>query len=233
MPLVALASADVLGENPDWIQQRYAGKVSFTDPEFVAAMDKVRDLVTAGAYRDGALSVDYATANKNFLDGKSGMYLMGSWLIGQIKPDVAADFGAFPLPTEDGKPIIPFNVGGTTSVSSQSAAPDQAMAFARAWSLAPANLKVLIETDGAFPMMRNRSLKDFDATVTPLYDESYQLVTDDNTKVSAFGWVNNDDALPPGLNDLFYALSQQFFENDDIKGQLAQLDSDWDAAAGQ
>jgi multiple sugar transport system substrate-binding protein/raffinose/stachyose/melibiose transport system substrate-binding protein len=233
MPLVALASSDVLGQNPDWIAERYAGTVKFTDSEFVGAMDKARDLVEVGAYDPGALSVDYPTANKNFLAGRSGMYLMGSWLIGQFKPDVAANFGAFPLPTEDGSTVIPFNVGGTTSVSAQSADPGKAMDFAKAWSLAPANLKVLIETDGAFPMLKNRTLDDFGATVTPLYDESYKLVTEDNTKVSAFGWVNNNDALPPGMNDLFYALSQQLFASGDVKGQLAQLDSDWDTAAGQ
>ncbi|TDV57862.1 ABC transporter substrate-binding protein [Actinophytocola oryzae] len=233
MPLVALASADVLGENPDWIQQRYAGTVKFTDPEFVHAMDKARDLVEAGAYASGALSVDYATANKNFLDHHSGMYLMGSWLIGQIPADEADDFGAFPLPTEDGKTVLPFNVGGTTSVSTQGADPAKAMDFAKAWSLAPANLKVLIETDGAFPMLKNKSIGDFGAKVTPLYTECYTLASADHDKVSAFGWVNNDDALPPGVNDLFYALSQQLFANGDVKGQLAQLDSDWDSAAGQ
>ncbi len=105
--------------------------------------------------------------------------------------------------------------------------------FAQAWSLDPKNLAVLIETDGAYPMMKNLTLEDFGVTVSDLYTDTYALVTAGNTKVSSFGWVNNDDALAPGINDLFYALSQSFFSNSDVAGQLAQLDADWDAATGK
>jgi ABC-type glycerol-3-phosphate transport system substrate-binding protein len=232
MPLVALASADVLGKDPKWIQERYDGSVKFTDANFVAAIQKERDLIELGAYDPAALSVDFGTANSNFIGGKSGMYIMGSWFTGSsyLTPEQSDNIGAFPFPTDDGSLVVPFNVGGTTSVASQSAHVDKAIEFAKAWSLAPENLKVLIETDGAFPMFKNASLEDFGATVSPLFENTYDLVTSENTKVSAFSWVNNDDALAPGINDLFYALSQQLFEKGDVKAQLAQLDSDWDAA---
>lgn len=232
MPLVGLASADVLGQDPQWIQKRFSGTVKFSDPLFANAMKKAVDLVKAGAYDPAALSVDFATANKNFLAGKSAMYPQGSWFTGSsyMTSEQAENIGAFPWPTDDGKVVIPFNMGGTTSVSAKSVAVDDAMSFAQAWSLAPENLKVLIETDGAYPMMKNLKLEDFGATVSPLYTETYGLVAADNTKVSAVGWVNNDDALAPGINDAFYALAQAFFSNSDIAGQMAQLDSDWDQA---
>jgi multiple sugar transport system substrate-binding protein/raffinose/stachyose/melibiose transport system substrate-binding protein len=233
MPIVALASADVLGSNPGWIQDRYGDSVSFTDEEFVSAMQKERDLIEAGAYSDSALSVDYATANTNFFDGKSAMYIMGSWLVGAFPADQAADFGAFPLPTDDGSVVVPLNVGGTMSVSSKAADTEKSMAFAKAWTLAPESMKTLIETDGAFPLFKNIAFEDFGATVTPLYDDAYAYVTDDTVKVSAFGWVTNDDALPPGVADKFYALSQSLFSNADVEGQLAQLDADWDAAVAE
>jgi multiple sugar transport system substrate-binding protein/raffinose/stachyose/melibiose transport system substrate-binding protein len=233
MPLVGLVSANVLGKNKNWIQDRYAAKTKFTDPDMVSAVQKQRDLIAAGAFSSGALGVNYADANKQFLEGKSGMYLMGSWFIGQIKPDQAKSFGAFMLPTDDGKVVVPFNVGGTTAVSSK--APDQgkAVAFAKAWSLAPNNLKVLIESDGAFPMLKNVKLSDFGANVTPVFTEAFALVGQDNNKVSSIGWVSNDDALPPGVTDLFYALSQQLFTNGDLNGQLSALDKAWDKAAGK
>jgi multiple sugar transport system substrate-binding protein/raffinose/stachyose/melibiose transport system substrate-binding protein len=235
MPVVALASADVLGQDPEWIQERYAGDVSFSDPVFVGAMQKHADLIAAGAYDPAALSVDFATANSNFLAGRSGMYIMGSWFTGSsyMTAEQAQEFGAFPFPTDDGSLVVPFNVGGTTSVSSGSKDVDGAIAFAQAWSLAPDNLKVLIETDGAYPMMKQLALDDFGVSVSGLYTDTYSLVTDDNTKVASFGWVNNNDALAPGINDLFYALAQSLFSNPDVAGQLAQLDADWDAATGQ
>lgn len=234
MTLVGLASADVLGTDPGWIQKRYDGEVKFSDPLFANAMQKALDLIDKGAFDPAALSVDFATANANFLAGKSGMYPMGSWFTGSsyTSAEQAAHIGAFPFPTDDGTLVVPFNVGGTTSVSSGSADVADAVKFAQAWSLAPENLKVLIETDGAYPMMKNLGLDDFGAAVSSLYGDSYALVTDDNTKVASFGWVNNDDALAPGINDAFYALSQALFSNRDLEGQLAQLDADWDAAAG-
>lgn len=41
-------------------------------------MQKAVNLINEGAYNPVALSVDFATANKNFIDGKSAMYPIGS-----------------------------------------------------------------------------------------------------------------------------------------------------------
>lgn len=235
MPLVALASADVLGKDPAWIHKRFAGEVHFSDPLFANAMQKAVDLVQMGAYDPAALSVDFATANKNFLDGKSAMYAQGSWLTGSgyIGAEHADNVGVFPWPTNDGTIVIPFNVGGTTSVSSASSSVDKAIAFSKAWSLDPRNLAVLVETDGAFPMMKKLKLADFGVKVSGLYESAYNLSTADSTKVSAFGWTNNDDALAPGISDQFYALSQAVFSDADVAAHMKQLDADWDAATGK
>ncbi|MEV6424675.1 extracellular solute-binding protein [Streptomyces sp. NPDC051662] len=231
IPLSGLITADVLGADPEWIQKRYKGEVKFTDPEVVAAAGKYRELIDAGAFDKGALSVSYADANKKFLAGESAMYPMGSWLIGQIPAESANDFGTFLLPSETGKPVVPFNTGGTTSVNAKSKNVADATTFAQTWSLSKPNLKTLIETDGAFPMLKGVTLDDFGAKVTPIYTEGYKLVTDQNSKVSAFGWVNNDDALPPGVVDQFNSLSQKLFTSSDTKGLLATFDADWDKAA--
>jgi multiple sugar transport system substrate-binding protein/raffinose/stachyose/melibiose transport system substrate-binding protein len=231
MPLVGLFSANVLGKKPSWISDRYAGTVKFADADVAAAVQKQRALIQAGAFDKGALGVNYADANSNFLAGKSGMYLMGSWFVGQIKAEQAASFGTFLLPTDDGSLVVPFNVGGTTSVSAKAKDVTKAVDFAKAWSLSPNNLKTLIETDGAFPMLKNVTLEGFGAKVTPVFTEAYAFVQGNATKVSSAGWVNNDDAMPPGVSDLFYALSQQLFTNGDVAAQLAALDTAWDKAA--
>jgi ABC-type glycerol-3-phosphate transport system substrate-binding protein len=230
MPLTALVSADVLGPNPDWIQQRYADSVKFTDADFKSAVDKQAELIELGAYHENALGVKYADANTEFLGGKAAMYIMGSWLNGLITADVADQFGAFPFPTDNGDIVIPFNVGGSTSVNSKSEHAAQAMDFAKAWSLAPDNIKVLVETDGLYPLLKGVTIESMGAKVTSLYNDTYTYVTDQNNKVASFGWVNNDDQLPPGVPDAFYAMSQKMFTDDDIDAQLAALDEDWDKA---
>ncbi|WP_223291058.1 ABC transporter substrate-binding protein [Streptomyces avicenniae] len=231
LPLAGIITADVLGANPDWIQQRYAGDVSFTDPEMVSAVGKYRQLIEAGAFDDNALGVNYADANADFLAGGAAMYPMGSWFIGQIPAEDAADFGTFLLPSETGEAVVPFNTGGTTSVSSGSSDVEGAVEFAQAWSLSTDNMRTLIETDGAFPMLSNVPFEDFGAEVTEVYTDAYRFVTDEPLQVSAFGQVNNDDALPPGLVDQFNALSQALFTDGDVEGQLATFDGAWDQAA--
>ncbi|WBB59691.1 extracellular solute-binding protein [Streptomyces sp. WMMC500] len=230
MPLVGILSADVLGKNPNWLQDRYAGKVKFTDPDVVAAATKYRKMAKSGYFQDGALGVKYADSITNFTSGKAAMYVMGSWFLGSVPKDRADDFAAFLVPTEDGSPVVPFAVGGSMAVSSKAPDKTKATEFAKAWSLDPGNYKALIEGDGAFPMLKGKTLDDYNVDVPQVFEDSYAYVTDKNTKVSAFGWATNDDAMPSGLNEAFYAASQALFTSDDVRGQMAKLDSAWDAA---
>ncbi|WP_377273235.1 ABC transporter substrate-binding protein [Peterkaempfera sp. SMS 1(5)a] len=230
MPLVGVLSADVLGKDPHWLQERYAGKVHFTDPNVETAVAKYRTMVKNGYFEDGALGVKYADSITNFTSGKTAMYMMGSWFLGSVPKDHADDFGAFLTPTDDGSTVVPFAVGGSMAISAKTKDQEKATAFAQAWSVDPANLKTLIEGDGAFPMLKGKTLADYNVNVTQVFRDSYAYVTNQNSKVSAIGWATNDDAMPSGLNDAFYAASQALFTSDDIHGQLAKLDAAWDAA---
>ncbi|MFD0633728.1 extracellular solute-binding protein [Catenulispora yoronensis] len=230
MPLSGILSADVLGKDPKWLQERYAGQVKFSDANVQAAVAKYRTLVKNKYFEDGALGVKYADSITDFTSGKTAMYMMGSWFLGSVPKDHADDFGSFLTPTDDGSLVVPFAVGGSMAISAKTAAPDKATAFAEAWSLDPVNYKALIEGDGAFPMLKNKALADYNVNVSQVFKDSYAYVLDQNTKVSALGWATNDDSMPSGLNDAFYAASQALFSSDDIAGQMAKLDSAWDAA---
>ena len=230
MPLTGILSADVLGKNPNWLQDRYAGKVKFADANVQTAVAKYRLLAKNGYFEDGALGVKYADSITNFTSGKAAMYMMGSWFLGAVPKDHADDFGAFMTPTDDGSLVVPFAVGGSMAISAKTASPDKATAFAQAWSLDPGNYKALIEGDGAFPMLKGKTLADYNVTVTQVFKDSYAYVQNDNSKVSAFGWATNDDSMPSGLNDAYYAASQALYNSDDIAGQLAKLDAAWDKA---
>jgi ABC-type glycerol-3-phosphate transport system substrate-binding protein len=230
MPLVAIMSADVLGRNPHWLQDRYASKVKFTDANMVAAVNKYRTLITSGYINDGALGVKYADSITQFNGGKTAMYPMGSWYLGSVPKDQADNFSAFILPTDDGSTVVPFAVGGSMAISAKTKNLDGATKFAQAWSLDPANLKALIEGDGAFPMLKGKALDDYNVTVSQVFKDSFKNVTDTNTKVSAIGWATNDDAMPSGLNDLFYAASQALYTSSDVNGELSKLDAAWDKA---
>src|SRR6202034_3982035 len=119
MPLTGALSADVLGSDPNWIQQRYAGTVKFADPNVVAAATKMRTLVTDNYFEPDALSVSYAQSITNFNAGDAGMDPMGSWYLGSIPKNECNNIGVFPWPTNNGSLVIPFSLGGSMAVSSK------------------------------------------------------------------------------------------------------------------
>lgn len=230
MPLTGALSADVLGSDPNWIQQRYAGKVKFADPNVVAAATKMRTLVTDGYFEPDALSVSYAQSITNFNAGKAAMYPMGSWYLGSLPKNEWNNIGVFPWPTNNGSLVIPFAVGGSMAVSSKS--PDQAAAFkfAESWSLNPDNLKSLISGDGAFPMIKGKPLASYGLTLSPAFNSSYSYVTSQNNKVSSMSWATNDNALPGNVTNDFDAVAQALFSTSNVAGQMQQLDQDWATA---
>ena len=230
MPLTGALSADVLGSDPNWIQQRYAGTVKFSDPDVVAAATKMRTLVTDNYFEPDALSVSYAQSITNFNAGDAAMYPMGSWYLGSIPKNEWNNIGVFPWPTNNGSLVIPFSLGGSMAVSSK--APDSAAAFkfAESWSLNPDNLKSLISGDGAFPMIKGKSLASYGLTLSPAFNNSYSYVTNTNTKVSSMSWATNDDALPGNVTNDFDAVAQALFSTSNVQGQMQQLDQDWATA---
>jgi multiple sugar transport system substrate-binding protein/raffinose/stachyose/melibiose transport system substrate-binding protein len=80
-------------------------------------------------------------------------------------------------------------------------------------------------------MLKGKTLADYNVTVSQVFKDSFAYVTDQNTKVSSLGWATNDDSMPSGLNDAFYAASQALFTSDDVQGQMAKLDAAWATAA--
>jgi ABC-type glycerol-3-phosphate transport system substrate-binding protein len=231
MPLTGALSADVLGSDPNWIQQRYAGTVKFSDPDVVAAATKMRTLVTDNYFEPDALSVSYAQSITNFNAGDAAMYPMGSWYLGSIPKNEWNNIGVFPWPTNNGSLVIPFSLGGSMAVSSKT--PDSAAAFkfAESWSLNPDNLKSLISGDGAFPMIKGKTLASYGLTLSPAFNSSYSYVTNTNTKVSSMSWATNDDALPGNVTNDFDAAAQALFSTSNVAGQMQQLDQDWATAA--
>jgi len=60
------------------------GKLKLTDPGFVKAAQAVQTMGKAGYFGPGVATIDYNTALDEFLQGKTGMYYMGSWELGDF-----------------------------------------------------------------------------------------------------------------------------------------------------
>ena len=80
-----------------------SGKAKFTDPRFVAALERVKALQPF--YSDGFAGVDYTTATQQFISGKAAMFLGGAWENGSFKaqnPDLKFSIFPFPADKDDG-----------------------------------------------------------------------------------------------------------------------------------
>ncbi|MDF9841211.1 MULTISPECIES: extracellular solute-binding protein [unclassified Paenibacillus] len=89
---------------PGFLQDVMNGKKTFEDPAFIEAVDAFQQLVQAGAFPDGATSIDANAGGNIFKSGKAAMWVIGSWETGAIDASsVAGKVGAFQFPTVNGK----------------------------------------------------------------------------------------------------------------------------------
>lgn len=81
------------------------GKGHITDdPGFLDGLKKLQQLRDAGAFLKGFEGTDFTAAQAQFFRGKTGMILMGSWLVSEMKDVIPKDFelGVLPFPTVPG-----------------------------------------------------------------------------------------------------------------------------------
>jgi raffinose/stachyose/melibiose transport system substrate-binding protein len=64
-----------------------AKKASFQDPAFSSAASKLKQLVDAKAFDNGALGITRDESEVPFVQGKIPMYYNGSWVIGSVEKD--------------------------------------------------------------------------------------------------------------------------------------------------
>lgn len=102
---------------------------SFESPTFVEAGKRIRELVDAGAFEKGFLGMGYSDAQRYFFSGQAAMYLMGTWLIGDLRlqaPNLNLDIIRFPaVPGGKGDPTMLLGAPQTVHCVSANAKPDQ------------------------------------------------------------------------------------------------------------
>lgn len=103
-------------------------KAKLTDPQYVAAAQKVADLGAKGYFGKGVASLDYGPAEDLFLQGKAAMFYMGSWILGELNDPTKnqiglSNVGFFPFPGLNGKGLIPMNAGQPTSINPKKLTP--------------------------------------------------------------------------------------------------------------
>lgn len=110
----------------DALQQVVDGNASFSDPEYLAAIEEVAALGEAGYFGQGVTSRDIDTVTSQFFAGNVGMMYNGSWTLSAVydegqNPDGPDGFGFFPFPEVAGGAgsiaDYPANTGTVTALN--------------------------------------------------------------------------------------------------------------------
>lgn len=93
----------------------FSGKKLADQPGALDAANKLAGMVADKAFLDGFSGIDFTAAQAAFFQGKAAMILMGSWLQGEMKDSIPADFDLrmTPFPTIDGGKGDPNGLFGT------------------------------------------------------------------------------------------------------------------------
>lgn len=115
------------------------GKTTFAaEPALLAAAKDFRTLCDNNFFMDGFASADYGTARSMFVQGKTAMYIMGSWEMGMstdtnIDEEIRNNIRATKFPVVSGKgdaDDLIYRIGGGYSVNAKSEHIEAAKKFA-------------------------------------------------------------------------------------------------------
>ncbi|MET8943150.1 extracellular solute-binding protein [Streptomyces sp. NPDC004542] len=222
--LQGIVTADVYGKSPDWLSERKAGKVKFSDPDFVAAVEKFVALRDKGLINKDALSINYAQSTTKWKAGEAAMWPMGSWA---TATKTSFDVGVFPFPTADGSKVLPVSIGAAVYVSAKTAHPAEAKKAAVSLITNPSWQANDMKSDGVLPIVDG---------ITPLPGTSQATLTslkllNDTSYTHVVGFLNEvGDASPPaGFGDAFGKAMQGLIGGGSAKAFAARLDSSWDS----
>ncbi|WP_309616766.1 extracellular solute-binding protein, partial [Salinibacterium sp.] len=204
----AIINADVISKNPNWVSDANAGKVKFTDPDMVAALQKYADIVKDGYINADATGLTYAQGEQGFLDGKAAMWPMGNWFA--AAGDKSADpenFGFFAMPTNSGPATVPAVTGGGIVISAASKHIKEAQEFAIAFNTDPDYLAAGAKTDGLYPAVVGFTP---DPTLGKVFLAGFEL-SSKSTRAPWFGVQGGDFTVPADALTVINAQSKAIF----------------------
>jgi ABC-type glycerol-3-phosphate transport system substrate-binding protein len=230
-----IIATEVYAKNPDWMADRRAGKVRFSDPDFKRAATKLADLAAKGYIDKRMLPQDYAAAQEAFLGGKGAMYAMGNWFAAAAdNPSTKPEFevGQFFWPSDDGTQVISAFTGGGLSINAKAQNLDAAKRFALAFQLDKTNLDASTRNDGLFPAVKGYSPP---ADAAPVFKEGYDQYTQGQaqgaTVVPPFGFESGDAGMLPGVIEKWDASAADLVTGRKTPDEVcAFLDAEWEKA---
>ena len=220
-----ILSEDILSDNANWGFQRNAGNKTFTDPDFVRAIEKYMELVRNYA-TDAPESVTYEQMKQAYFNGQAAMIPMGSWIIGEIE-SANIDFtpGFFPVPGDnDAKNVSVWQNEGL-SISAATEYPEEALRLIEFYMTDPVWYSSFLSTEALF----STSKSDISFEKSDFRKEVGAQVENLNG-VEHWYDMTGDNAPLPGLQAFFNNFTALLATESDPMTQLKRFDEEWELA---
>ncbi|MFJ2640563.1 ABC transporter substrate-binding protein [Streptomyces sp. NPDC087511] len=145
-----MADAGVLTADPEWTVKRKDGKVSFAKSGYLPYLEHYKSWIDKGYLDKSALGLTYADGQTAFLNGKSAMYVMGSYFVPAADAAKKSDgIGVFTMPTDGAYPSGQFgNISNPYVVVNKSHHRAEAIEFVKWATTDPEAIKSQLASDG-------------------------------------------------------------------------------------
>jgi ABC-type glycerol-3-phosphate transport system substrate-binding protein len=210
-------------EHSEWQLAVADGEMTLGEA-FEPMFDRYSTWLGEGYIAKSDVGLDPTTADANFIDGKVGMYPLGSWLVASIDNagELPFEVGVFSPPVEDGM-AYPGPQGATMAspymVHGGSSQSDDALALVEYLVTDEAAIDSQLSADGVFRAGATTQQSPVAQEIQAIIDEAPELV--------AVGEGAGDIRLPVvGLNDKFTEIVQGLYTGASPTEAAAALD-DW------
>lgn len=145
-----MADAGVLTADPEWTAKRNKGEGSFAKSGYLPYLQHYKNWIDKGYLEKSALGLTYADGQTAFLNGKSAMYIMGSFFVPAADAAKKSDdLGVFTMPTDGAHPSGQFgNMSNPYVVVNKSHHKAEAIKFVKWATTDPEAIKSQLASDG-------------------------------------------------------------------------------------
>lgn len=145
-----MADSGVLTADPEWIVKRKQKQVTFAGSDYVKYLERHRNWIDQGYLDKSALGLTYSDGQTAFLNGKSAMYIMGSFFVPAADAAKKSDeIGVFSMPTDGAYPSGQFgNIASPYVVTSASKNKAAAIEFVKWLVTDPVAVESQLASDG-------------------------------------------------------------------------------------
>ncbi|BCJ34330.1 sugar-binding protein [Actinocatenispora thailandica] len=187
-----LADSGVLTADPDWTTKRASGKVSFATSGYLDYLKRYKSWIDAGYLQKSALGLTYADGQNAFLNGKSAMYMMGSFFVPAADQAKKSDqLGVFTMPTDGRYPSGQFgNIADPYLVVNNSPHKAEAIEFVRWLVTDPTAVKSQLAADGNLRRGMPYDMSSLGASVQKILDAAPSVFVKAGARQPIDGYSN-------------------------------------------